>query len=69
MGTRREQDGAAGARGADADEQPPNQGERYEQGERSQQRQYEQGDPGATEGEDPFHQVERDEAAVRGRSS
>ena len=42
----------------EADEQPPNQSERYEQGERSQQRQYEQGDPGAAEGEDPFHVIE-----------
>ena len=42
----------------EAGEQPPNQGERYEQEERSQQRQYEQGDPGAVEGEDPFDILE-----------
>ncbi|MFC1413505.1 hypothetical protein ACEZCY_29690 [Streptacidiphilus sp. N1-12] len=52
MATQREQ--ATAERTGDQP-QPPNQGERYEQGERSQQRQYEQGDPRATEGEDPFH--------------
>ena len=40
-------------------EPPSIQGERYEQGERSQQRQYELGDPGAESGKDPFHDVEQ----------
>jgi len=59
MESQQEQASAAGAREPGADEQPPNQGERYEQGDRSQQQQYEQGDPAAAEGEDPFHLLER----------
>jgi len=55
METQQEQQTAA------ADEQqPPNQGERYEQGDRSQQQQYELGNPGAAKGEDPFHLLERE---------
>jgi hypothetical protein len=51
----------------EADEQPSNQGERYEQGERSQQQQYELGDPGATAGEDPFHLLAHEDEHGEGR--
>ena len=43
--------------GAVAEDRPPNQGERYEQGDNSRQEQYEQGVPAATQGEDPFHHL------------